>query len=100
MSKLRENAFIKKVIKYREYAPPVLHLEMLNERELDIAFQIVKIFEEAGVAFACILRNEIRKDELNIHIYGFISKKEKKQIFAEVKEMYADSIVFTKIDIG
>lgn len=100
MSKLQEIEFIKKAMKYREYTPPVLHLEMLNGRGFDIAFQIVRIFEEAGVAFACILRNEIRTDELNIHIYGFISKKEKKQIFAEVKEMYADSIVLTNITMG
>ncbi|MCI6617061.1 hypothetical protein, partial [Ruminococcus sp.] len=69
-------------------------------KELNTALQIVDTFETAGVPFACVMRNAFRKNELNLHIYGFISSKEKNQIFEEVVEMYADDKVFNEITLN
>lgn len=100
MAKKREKEFLKKCIKYREFTVPVLHLEFLNSKELNTALQIVDTFETAGVPFACVMRNAFRKNELNLHIYGFISSKEKNRIFEEVVEMYAEDKVFNEITLN
>lgn len=75
---------IRKIYKYRDYKPPVLHLEFLTDEEFDIAWQIVTAFETAGVAFACVLPNALNKDVLNLHTYGLISKAEEQNIYNEI----------------
>lgn len=78
---------IRKILKNREYTPPILHLEFLNENDLDIAWQIIQAFEGSCVAFVCVLRNELNDREINIHTYGIMSKKEKKNIYKELSTL-------------
>ena len=58
--------FIKKSLRYREYTPPIIHLEFLSDEEFNIALQIVGAFEGACVAFATVTNNDKQESVLNV----------------------------------
>lgn len=87
VKKDKEKTFIKNSLKYREYQPPVIHLEFLSNEEFEIAWQIVNAFEGSGVAFACVMQNAINENELNLHTYGIMTELEEQSIYAEIRKM-------------
>lgn len=79
--------FIKNALKFREYQPPVIHLEFLSKNELNLAMQIIDSFEGAGVAFGAVYKHG--KKTLALHLYGLMSEKEKSDILDELRSMSA-----------
>ena len=80
-------SMVKNVLKFREYTPPVIHLEFLCTNDLNVAKQLVKAFENAGVAFAVL--TQTGKKELTLSTYGIMTYTERLDIYRELRLMDA-----------
>ena len=67
----------------RDYKAPILHLESLEDGDLEIAMQIVSVFEGCGVAFGAVFYNEVQ-DNINVHTYN-MNEDESLQVLNEVR---------------
>lgn len=76
------------ILKWRDYTPPVLHLEFLEADEAEMLWQVISAFEGAGVAFVVVEKGRYKK-ELLVRVFGIISKQEKKAISHELREIEA-----------
>lgn len=82
-----EKHYLKNMLKYREYTPPVIHLEFLSEDDFNVAWQLVEAFEGAGVAFAVL--TQTGKKELTLSTYGIMTDTETLEMYRELRLMDA-----------
>ncbi len=66
----------------RGYDAPILHLENIEDEDLEIAMQILGAFEGCGIAFGAVFYNEVQ-DNINVHTYN-MNDDESQEVFEEV----------------
>lgn len=74
----------------RSYTPPVFHIEKASAAQIKVMQVVFDVLQGSGIDFCVVQRDRQRKDELAIKGYGDFALNEKKDILAEVVEMYMD----------
>ena len=72
----------------RTYIPPVFHIVQANDEQKKVMQTVFTTLERSNIDFCIVKNDEARENELVIDSFGNLDLNERKDILAEVVEIY------------